>query len=166
MANVANHGVLIGRVGKGGIKFFPNQGGSENMRLTLAVDENFLRKGKTETDTDFIPVEMFLPENSPLRNAWANVGEGDLIAVEYSIACKPYQNKAGETVFNDVRIVLTGVPKYLEPRSVTQARAKAKATTAEAPAAPATPALTPEEIQAQINALQAQQDASENPFGA
>ncbi len=167
MANPANNGHIIGRVAKGGIKQFPNSDGSVTLRFSLGVDEDFVRNGKTEPDTDFIPVRAFVPARANGIGSWANVGEGDLIALNYRLAYKPY-TKNGETVYPEGPTVeIDGYPRYLETKAVTDARKAKKAAAQPAPqaaAAPAQPSVA--ELQAQIAALQAQQgDVSETPFG-
>jgi len=167
MANPANNGHLIGRVGKGGIKQFPNSDGSVALLFSLGVDEDFVRNGKNEPDTDFIPVRAFIPARANGIGSWANVGEGDLIAVNYRLSHKPF-TKDGKTVYPDGPTVeIDGYPRYLETKAVTDARKakKAAAQPAAQPAAAATSGPSVADLEAQIAALKAQQgDASETPF--
>lgn len=170
MANPANTGTLIGRVGKGGIKTFPNSDGSKKLKFSMAVDEDFVRNGKTQPDTDFIPVEVFIPKTGT-TGSWDRVHEGDLIAVNTRLAYKPYQ-KDGKTVYPDGPTVeVDGWPRFLEPKSVTEKRQADKAVAAAAApaqAAPAAPAAeTPEQKIARLQAeLQAAQGgySTDQPF--
>ena len=165
MSNPANSGHLIGRLGRGGVKSFQNSDGSQKLVFNLGVDENFLRSGKSEPDTDFIPVQAFIPAKANGIGSWANVHEGDLIAIDTRLSYKPYV-KDGQRVFPDgVTVEVEGYPKYLEPKSVTEARAARKAAEA---TAPAPVAETQEEELARLRAQVAAQgatDASEHPFG-
>lgn len=173
MANPANHGVLTGRVGKGGIKSFKNGDGSLKLVFSLGVRENFLRAGKNEADTNFIPVTVFIPAQANGMGSWGNVHEGDLVSVAFRLRYRPWTTKDGETHYPEgATVEVDGYPVFLEPKSVTSARAAKKATEAGAPTAeqPVAEQPAPNDQAAQIAALQEQiaalGGAAATPFGA
>lgn len=160
MTNAANHGVLIGRLSQD-IKQITNRDGSVTQLITLAVDDDYKSGPDKKVQTNFIPLRDFVRAGG--TNLWGGVHKGDLIAVPFRISAKPYE-KDGKTEY-PLSLETDGAPRYLEPKTVTEARA-AKAAAAAPEAADEIPATVPadtsatgesiEELQAKLAALQAQ----------
>lgn len=173
MANPANTATLIGRLGAD-LKQFDNADGSKTLLGTLMVDEDFLRAGQSEPQVDRIPIRAFVPAKANGLGSWGRVHKGDLIAVNARISCKSYE-KDGQTVYPEPTIEIDGYPRFLEPKSVTDAR-QARNAAAQSQAAPATapqaaPAAQGEQSDAErIAAMEAELaalkggDASQSPF--
>jgi len=152
MSNPANHAHIIGRLAQD-IKSFPNADGSRKQLITIAVDDNFRSGAEKSIATNFIQLENFVPAG---RNAggWDRVHNGDLIAVDYRVDAKPYTDGKGETHYPQ-KLVVDGFPTFLEPKSVTEARAAKKAV-ATAPEVPAPIAETETEANSRIAQLEAE----------
>lgn len=166
MSNPSNTGTLIGRLGADP-KVFNNADGSKTLAIDLGVEEDFLRAGQSEPQTDWIPARVFIPAKAQNLGSWGNVHKGDLIAVNFRLSCKRYERN-GETVYPPATVEIDGYPRYLEPKSVTSARRERNAQATQTPAEqPAAAGDEVAELQAKIAALQANQggDASAAPFG-
>jgi single-stranded DNA-binding protein len=129
MTNPANNGQLIGRLAQD-IKEFANQDGSRKQLITIAVEDNFKSGPEKVAQTNFIQVENFVPAGRT-AGGWDRVHKGDLVAVQIRIDSKPY-TKDGETVYPAPKLVVEGFPTFLEPKSVTEARAAKNAVEAAA----------------------------------
>lgn len=122
MTNPANTGTLIGRLGNDIKQFPPNADGSMNLAFNLGVEEDFLCAGQTEPQVDWVPVRVFIPAKANGLGSWGRVHKGDLIAINFRVVCKSYVGKDGKTVYPDATIEVDGYPRFLEPKSVTEAR--------------------------------------------
>jgi single-stranded DNA-binding protein len=149
MSNPLNNVQLVGRVSQD-IKEFKNSDESKTLLVTLAVDDNFVSGKDRKAKTQFVPTRVFIGKNVQGRGSWDRVGKGDLIAVQGRITAEPYV-KDGETVYPGATIEIEGFPQFLEPRSVTEARA-AKNGVAETTAAPVdeSPEATIARLQAEL----------------
>jgi len=132
MGNPLNHGSVIGRVSQD-IKEFVNGDGSKTLLVTVAADDNFLSGTDRKAKTQFVPLRVFLAKSVNGRGSWDRVGKGDLIAVDYRISAAPFE-KNGEMVYPAPTLEVDGFPQFLEPKSITEARAAKNAVAA--PAAP------------------------------
>lgn len=166
MANPLNSLTLVGRLARD-VHVIDRANGSKTVLGTIAVDDDFTSKnpqtGQSEVRTNFVPFESYIPSSVVAKSAagiggWGNTGKGDLVALDARIDAKPYTDKNGETQY-PVTISTGPFPQYLEPRSVTSARRENKEEEA-APAAAAAPAdqTSVDQLQAQLAALQAQQN--------
>ncbi len=155
MSNPLNSHTLTGRVGKHGIKVIANQDNSHTLLFNLAVEDNFQSvdpaDGQRKYRTNFVPMRAFVSNKMQGIGSWANVGEGDLIAVNFALNAKPY-TRDGQTQY-PLTLEVEGFPTYLEPKATTQARAQRKAQEAQQNQAPA--------AQAQAPAAQGQTDDAE-----
>lgn len=163
MSNPLNNNSLVGRLSQA-IQTFVNKDGSKSILVNLAVDDNFksLNKatGKTEVQTNYIPLRGYIGKDVQGNGSWDRVHVGDLVAVSTRINAKPYDDAQGVRQY-PLTIELEGYPQFLESKAITEARAARKAVAADgaaaAPAeaqAPAAPVKT--QAQLDIEAMEAQ----------
>lgn len=176
MTNSANLVNITGRLTRNPV-FFPNKDGSQKVKATIAVQDNF-RSGADKTrKSQFIAVEQFLPVKMG-TGAWANVTKGSQVQILGHLESNNYE-KDGKMVYGGLILAVDSV-SYLETKAETEARRNAQA--AETPAAPeaAAPAAAPEAPEADTKpakrtrakkgkpaeaAPAPMEDKSEMPFG-
>ena len=135
MTNAANSGILTGRLSREPV-FFPNHDGSMKVKTTIAVQDNFKSGPDKKRESQFLPIEQFLPASMG-KGAWANVTKGSLISAAYHCEANVYE-KDGKTVYGGVNLVVDNVT-YLETKATTAARVAANAAAAQPVAAAVTP---------------------------
>lgn len=127
--NPLNNTVLTGRL-VSDVKVFPNSDGSQKVRFTLAVKQNFKSGPDKKYGTSMIPVEAFLSkENVAVRGlgVYGNIHEGDLVTIGASIDSNNYE-KNGAMVYG--LVVRIESIQMLEGKAVTQKRQAEKAAAA------------------------------------
>ena len=120
MTNPANTLILTGRIAREPA-FFKNSDGSQKVKVTLAVQDNFKSGPDKTRKTQFLPMEQFLSAAMG-QGAWANVTTGSLIQVLAHVESNNYE-KDGKTVYGGINIVVDSV-NYLETKAKTEARRK------------------------------------------
>lgn len=173
MTNPANFGALNGRLARN-IEWFSNKDGSHTGLMTLAVDDNY-RSGKNrEIGTNFISTRIFMPKTAKDEGSWRMVGQGNRIAVNFSLSQKPYTDANGKTVYPDApQVVVEGYPQLLDTK-VEADRIRANRAAKEAESfgngnqAPAQQAQAPQAATPPVQNQQVTQGqfSDENPFGS
>lgn len=102
---------------------FTNKNGSKTVLFTLYVDRDYT-DAAGNTPSDAIPFEAYVPETVEGVGPYANIHEGDLIAVTSELRMDTYTDKSGQSVYQ-LKVRANRI-KFLEPRSVTQSRLQAK----------------------------------------
>ena len=99
MTNAHNFGFTTGRLVRDP-QFFNNSDGSQKVLMTVAAQRNF-RNSEGKRDTDFIPLEGFIPAATVKANnsVYGLIHKGDKITVEYTIRSSVYTDKSGKTQF-------------------------------------------------------------------
>lgn len=141
MTNPNNFGTLHGRLARD-FKQFPNADGSVTLLGSLAVDRDYTDRGGNVV-TDYPNISIFVPASVQNLGPWANVHEGDLIGVLFSLERAKYTNAQNEVVYPNNTVAIDGFPRYHEPKAVTEKRKAdkdAKRQAAQTPATPAAPA--------------------------
>lgn len=123
MTNPSNTLNLTGRIAREPV-FFKNSDGSQKVKVTLAVQDNFKSGPDKKRKTQFLPVEQYLSAAIG-QGAWANVTTGSYVQVLAHVEANNYE-KDGETVYGGVNIIVDSV-NYLETKAKTEARRKAHA---------------------------------------
>lgn len=164
MTNPNNFGTLHGRLARD-FKQFPNADGSVTLLGSIAVDRDYTN-GNGEVITDYPNISIFVPASIQNLGPWANVHEGDLIGVLFSLERAKYTDAQGKIVYPNNTVAIDGFPRYHEPKAVTQKRKADKdakkrqaAEQAAAPAAPAAPAQGQEDEIARLERELAQAQA-------
>ena len=135
MTNSANLVNITGRLTRNPV-FFQNNDGSQKVKATIAVQDNF-RSGADKTrKSQFIAVEQFLPAKLG-TGAWANVTKGSQVQILGHLESNNYE-KDGKMVYGGLILAVDSV-SYLETKAETEARRNAQA----AAAAPAPEAAEP-----------------------
>lgn len=137
-ANPNNNGTLIGRLAADP-RAFLNQDGSKKVKVTLYVERDYKKEGKTVSDQ--VSVEAFVSKEANGLGPYSYAHAGDLVAVSTHIEQQPYVAANGEKVFPPATVVADGI-RFLESRTTTQTRlarrtvegAQAEEAAAEAPA--------------------------------
>lgn len=144
MTNPNNFGTLHGRLARD-FKEFKNADGSTTLLGSLAVDRDYTNRNG-EVITDYPNISIYIPASVQGLGPWANVHEGDLIGVLYTLQRAKYTNAQGQVVYPDNTVAVEGFPRYHEPKAVTEKRkadkdakraAESNQAQAQAPAAPA-----------------------------
>lgn len=139
MSNPLNNVTLVGRLSQA-IQTFANKDGSKSILVNLAVDDNFKslnkKTGKTEVQTNYIPLRGYIGKDVQGNGSWDRVNVGDLVAVPARINAKPYDDAQGVTQY-PLTVELEGYPQFLESKAITEARAARKAVAGDGAAAPA-----------------------------
>lgn len=143
MSNPRNNATVIGRLTRDP-KVFPNKDGSKKVSFTVAADQNFTN-AQGERGTDYVPVEAFVRASTNGTGPFANIHEGDLVALNIRLRQDRYM-KNGEEKF-ELKAIVEDIT-FLEPRSVTQNRLNERVAKAEA---------QNKQLQGQAPAPQAQQ---------
>lgn len=135
MTNSANLVNITGRLTRNPV-FFQNNDGSQKVKATIAVQDNF-RSGADKTrKSQFIAVEQFLPVKLG-TGAWANVTKGSQVQILGHLESNNYE-KDGKMVYGGLILAVDSV-SYLETKAETETRRNAQA----AAAAPAPEAAEP-----------------------
>lgn len=164
MANPANFGKFTGRLAQDIVER-SNRDGSKTLLIKLAVEDNFTSGEDNKAKTQYPELRAFIPSSVKGRGSWDRVGKGDLIEVMYSVQAGSYE-KDGETVYTGNVLQIDGYPNFLEPKSVTEARAARNALTEGDAAAPAAePAAGMDPKDAEIARLRAQLAADNGAAG-
>lgn len=120
--NTRNFGTATGRLTKDPVAF-TNDNGSKKVVVNLALRDNF--KGKDgKTGSQFVDFTAFVSADAN-GDVYSMMHEGDLVSITYELRNDNYTGKDGQKHFN-VQLRITGVD-LLEPKSVTEARLKARA---------------------------------------
>lgn len=100
MTNTHNFGICTGRLVRDP-QVFNNSDGSQKVLMSIATQRNF-RNAQGARDTDFIPVEGFIPADvvKSGKSVYNLVHKGDKVTVEYTIRSSVYTDKAGKTQFS------------------------------------------------------------------
>lgn len=118
--NERNKGTLIGRLSRAP-QIFPNKDGSHKVMMTIAVRDNFKTKG--EFETQFIPVQAFVPSGATILESYESLQKGQLLALGTSLRTHKYQ-KDDETVYETV-VAVQSIDFTLESQATRDARAMA-----------------------------------------
>ena len=98
--NLKNFGVLEGRLTAEPF-VAENKDGSKKVKFTVAVQNNYKNR-EGERDTQFVPVEAFIPAGRDFAKTPYNyVHKGSLVGVGYEVRSNVYE-KAGEKVYGIV----------------------------------------------------------------
>lgn len=119
--NARNHGFATGRLTKNPTTF-ENKDGSKKVVVNLALRDSF-KGADGETGAQFVDLTGFVPADAK-GDVYSMMHEGDLVSVSYELRNDNYVDKAGQRHF-DITLRITGVD-LLEPKSVTEARLKAR----------------------------------------
>ena len=159
--NTRNHGLAIGRLASDP-RFFENKDGSRTVQLTVMVDQNWTRKDGSH-GADAVPVERFIPADRT-NGVFDMINKGDLVEVTYHVTTDSWETPNGRRYAT--KIIADDV-QMLEPKSVTNARLKARVREQEdfARAQQAQAAQMQTQAPAQVAQDQLPLDLNESPFG-
>lgn len=120
--NTRNYGIATGRLTKDVVSF-DNKDGSAKKVITLALRDSF--KGKDgKVGAQYVDFTAFVAAGAK-GDVYSMMHEGDLVSVTYELRNDNWTDKNDQKHFN-VQLRITGVD-LLEPKSVTEARLKARA---------------------------------------
>ena len=128
MTNPANTLNLTGRIAREPV-FFKNSDGSQKVKATIAVQDNFKSGPDKTRKTQFLPIEQFLSAAMG-QGAWANITKGSHIQLIGHVEANIYE-KDNKTVYGGVNLIVDSIT-YLETKAKTDARRKANAENATA----------------------------------
>ena len=101
--NISNQGLAIGRLTRE-ITVRTNAENKNVILFTLAVKDNFKNKDGVRS-AQFINFKAFTSEK---LGVYEYMHKGDMVAVSYTIRSEQYEDKDGNTVYNQA-LVVTGV---------------------------------------------------------
>lgn len=134
--NIRNQFIAIGRL-VSDPTVFDNADGSKKVRFTVAAKDNFAGKDGKK-DSQFLPMEVFRSAKAVTASGlgiYANLHQGDLVAVSGQIQNNNYTDKNGEKHYELVLHVETC--EFMESKTVTEQRQINRAVAAADAAAPA-----------------------------
>lgn len=140
--NIRNQFIAIGRL-VSDPTVFDNADGSKKVRFTVAAKDNFAGKDGKK-DSQFLPMEVFRSAKAVTASGlgiYANLHQGDLVAVSGQIQNNNYTDKNGDKHYELVLHVETC--EFMESKTVTEQRQINRAVAA-ADAAAAAPAMDDE----------------------
>ena len=118
MKNIRNYGVVTGRLSRD-ITVFENKDGSRKIKFTVAAQNHFTN-GQGERDSQFIPLEAFIPAKQQNNGPYDYLDKGDLVSCSYTIQNNNYKDKDGEMVY--ALILLVASIALLESHTSKEAR--------------------------------------------
>jgi len=118
--NERNKGTLIGRLSRVP-QIFSNKDGSHKVMMTIAVRDNFKTKG--EFETQFIPVQVFVPSGAAILESYQALQKGQLVALGTALRTHKYQ-KDDKTVYETI-VAVQSIDFTLESQATRDARAMA-----------------------------------------
>lgn len=122
MKNMRNFGIVTGRLTKDPT-FYENRDGSRKVRFTVAAQDQFTdREGNR--NSQFIPLEAFIPASQQSNGAYAYMNQGDLVSCSYTVQNNNYRDRNGETVYG--LALLVDSITLLESKASKEARQTAK----------------------------------------
>lgn len=134
--NIRNQFIAIGRL-VSDPTVFDNADGSKKVRFTVAAKDNFAGKDGKK-DSQFLPLEVFRSAKAVTASGlgiYANLHQGDLVAVSGQIQNNNYTDKNGDKHYELVLHVETC--EFMESKTVTEQRQINRAVAAADAAAPA-----------------------------
>ncbi|WP_394941196.1 single-stranded DNA-binding protein [Psychromicrobium sp. YIM B11713] len=127
MSNLANSGILTGRLARDP-KVFVNQDGSAKVVFTVFANRNYKNRSG-ERLSDAIPMEAFINKDTNFEaTPYANIHRGDLVTVGTELRMNEYE-RGGETV-RDLKVIAIGIT-FLESRQTVQNRLAQRVNAAE-----------------------------------
>mgnify|MGYP001075899896 CR=1 FL=1 len=123
MKNIRNYGVVTGRLTRDP-KFYDNHDGSRKVKFTVAA-QNHYADGEGNRNSQFIPLEAFIPARQNGNGAYDYLDGGDLVSCSYTVQNNNYKNKNGEMVYD--LVLLVDSIALLESKISKEARLAAKA---------------------------------------
>lgn len=162
--NIQNNGFAIGRLTRDP-KVFPNSDGSKKVLFTIAVPRNY-KNSANERDSDFLPMEAFIPAARADLGVYGYMHKGDKVAIAYAVQSSTYTDKNTGAPVYKIGLNVQEV-SLQESKATTAARAATAAAqaaalaqgAAEAAGVPA-PEMTGEGI-----VEGAMPEGEQNPFG-
>lgn len=122
MKNMRNFGIVTGRLTKDPT-FYENRDGSRKVRFTVAAQDQFTdREGNR--NSQFIPLEAFIPASQQGNGAYAYMNQGDLVSCSYTVQNNNYRDRNGETVYG--LALLVDSITLLESKASKEARQTSK----------------------------------------
>lgn len=118
MKNIRNYGVVTGRLSQD-IKVFTNRDGSRKIKFTVAAPNHFTNSNG-DYDSQFIPLEAFIPAKQRNNGPFDYMDKGDLVSCSYTIQNNNYKDKDGEMVY--ALILLVDNIALLESKTSKEAR--------------------------------------------
>jgi len=103
MKNIRNYGIVTGRLTRNPI-FYENKDGSRKVKFTVAAQNHFTNE-QGERDSQFIPLEAFIPAKQQNNGPYDYLDKGDLVSCSYSVQNNNYQDKDGQMVYGLVLLV-------------------------------------------------------------
>ncbi len=103
MKNIRNYGIVTGRLTRDPV-FYENRDGSRKVKFTVAAQNHFTN-GEGNRDSQFIPLEAFVPAKHQNNGPYDYLDKGDLVSCSYSVQNNNYQDKNGEMVYGLVLLV-------------------------------------------------------------
>lgn len=126
MKNMRNFGIVTGRLTKDPT-FYDNRDGSRKVRFTVAAQDQFTDRDGNR-NSQFIPLEAFIPAKQEGNGAYAYINQGDLVSCSYTVQNNNYKDRNGETVYG-LALLVDGIT-LLESKASKEARQAAKETPA------------------------------------
>lgn len=121
MSNPLNTGTLVGRLARDP-KIWENKDGSKKVAFTVYADRNYTNSAG-QRDSDDIDVEAFISARVEGVGPYANIHQGDLVALSYTLRKDRFE-KDGQMRY-ELKVEVQNIT-FMEPRSVTQARLEAR----------------------------------------
>lgn len=118
--NIRNNVTLVGRTTRAP-KIIKNSDDSHKVMFTLAVSDNYKTKGKVLAQ--YVPVQAFLPKDSPMLAMYESIEKGQLLGVSAQLRSVNYE-KDGERVY-EIQIQIQTIDFGLESQAARDARALA-----------------------------------------
>lgn len=142
MTNPNNFGHATVRLAAAPVAF-DNSNGSKNIKFSGYMDNNFKSRDGS-WGSQKVPFETYLRETTEAaRTPFAAMREGDIVNISYHLEDGSYRDKkTGQMVYPGPKVIVDNI-WFVEPKSVRDARATAKASQNQAPAQPA-PAAAPQ----------------------
>lgn len=125
--NLSNFGTIEGRPTRD-IVIKENKDGSKKALFTVAVQNNYKSKATGKKESQFIPVEGFIPAGQG-NGVYDLIHKGDLIGIAYELKSDSFE-KDGETQYK--LIVKINQIDLKESKATTDARLKAREEAAKA----------------------------------
>lgn len=116
--NLKNSGTVIGRTTRE-VKIFENSDGSHKAVLTVAARDNFRTKGQYESQ--FVPLEAFIPKDSKLLAVFQGIKKGHMIGATYAVTTPAPYEKDGVMQY-PVVLQIQSIDTTLESKNVRDER--------------------------------------------
>ncbi|NKY96599.1 hypothetical protein [Nocardiopsis alborubida] len=125
---------------------FSNANGSKNIKFSGYMDNNF-KSRDGNWGSQKVPFETYIRETTDAtKTPFAAMREGDIVNIAYHLEDGSYRDKkTGQMVYAGPKVIVDDI-WFVEPKSIREARAQAKASRNQAPAQSA-PSAAPQQPQ-------------------